>query len=124
MTEVVEELHQVLMEAPKLPLGMLVSYKTPQGKESYGVVIDSDEKGHWVVSAYDPALEKDMGRRAYRADPIMVKMRKVLRRFKKMRLDIHVVPANRAKPLGRMRGQDMRLYRGLQNELHKARIRT
>lgn len=119
---VLADLQEVLSEGRTYPVGSLVQYKTPQGKMAYGVVLDTEGNEVYVVSAYDPALEKDVVRRAYRDDPVTRRMKKVLRRYRGMRMDIHKVPIVKTRFVGRMRGKDLRLYRNLAGELDKARL--
>jgi hypothetical protein len=121
VSDVLADLQEVLTEGRVYPVGSLVQYKTPQGKEAFGVALDTTGNEVWVVSAYDPTLEKDLVRRAYR-DPVTLRMKKVLRKYKGVRMDIHRVPINKTRLMGRMRGKDLRLYRNLAVELDKARL--
>lgn len=115
--EITEQLRQLLVEAPRIPIGSMVSWRTRDGGD-VGVVIGQEADDLFVVAATTPQVALRQKTRLTRDEKVTAAMGKALH-FKGVTLDVERVPYRKSDIVGRLAGRNLRYYADLARILGK-----
>lgn len=117
LSQQIETLRSVCLEQEgKYPIGAVVGWRTPSGRD-IGVVVGRDEKDLICVTAYDKSLRTDKGLSHYR-DAELTAMLAKKNVSPTVMMDVQRVPIQRAHLRTRLHGAQAKSYLAITSQLN------